>query len=54
MKYILYAFYFASHFVLSFAGFIYAIHGNTWIGLGIFFFFIIKFVLMMPNVLEQV
>ena len=54
MKYILYAFYFASHFVLSFAGLNYAIHGNTWIGLGIFFFFIIKFLMMMPDVMRSV
>jgi len=54
MKYLFYAFYFALHFVASFAGLIYAIHGNTWIGLGIFFFFIIKFLLMMPDVARSI
>ena len=45
-----YAFYFALHFVGAFLGLIIALHTDmTWIGLGIFFTFIIKFVLMLPD-----
>ena len=50
MNAIFYAFYFALHFVGSFLGLIIAIHVSTWLGLTIFFFFIIKFVLMMPDI----
>jgi len=54
MKYIFYAFYFALHFVAAFLGLIIAIHVSTWLGISIFLFFIIKFVLMMPNVMESI
>ena len=46
-----YAFYFALHFVGAFLGLIIALHTDmTWIGLGIFFLMIIKFVLMLPSI----
>jgi len=50
MKAIFCAFYFALHFVAAFLGLVIAIHLSTWLGLTMFFFFIIKFVLMMPNI----
>jgi len=54
MKSIFIAFYFALHFVGAFLGLIIAIHVSTWLGLSMFFFFIIKFLVMMPNVSEQI
>ena len=54
MKYIFYAFYFALHFVAAFLGLVIAIHVSTWLGLSMFLFFIIKFVLMMPNVVDSI
>jgi len=54
MKEILIALYFALHFVGAFLGLVVAIHVSTWLGLSMFLFFIIKFVLMMPDVLKQV
>jgi len=50
MNIIFYAFYFALHFVAAFLGLIIAIHVSTWLGLTMFFFFIIKFMLMMPDI----
>ena len=50
---IFYAFYFALHFVAAFLGLIIAINVSTWLGITMFFFFIIKFILMMPTVSEQ-
>jgi len=50
---IFYAFYFALHFVGAFLGLVIAIHLSTWLGLSMFFFFIIKFLIMMPTVSEQ-
>ena len=50
----IYAFYFALHFAGAFLGLIIALHIDmTWIGLGIFFTFIIKFVLMLPDLNER-
>jgi len=54
MKELFYALYFALHFVGAFLGLIIAIHVSTWLGLTMFFFFIIKFLIMMPNVMEQI
>jgi len=54
MKSIFIAFYFALHFVGAFLGLIIAIHLSTWLGLSMFFFFIVKFILMIPNVSEQI
>jgi len=54
MKEIFYALYFALHFVGAFLGLIIAIHLSTWLGLSMFFFFIIKFCLMMPSIEKQI
>ena len=54
MKEIFYALYFALHFVGAFLGLVIAIHVSTWLGLSMFLFFIVKFVLMMPDVMEKV
>jgi hypothetical protein len=54
MKEIFYALYFALHFVGAFLGLIVAIHVSTWLGLTMFFFFIIKFLIMMPDVSRQI
>ena len=48
------AFYFALHFAVMFLGLIIAIHIDMWIGLGIFGLFIIKFMLMLPDLNERV
>jgi hypothetical protein len=54
MKAIFYAFYFALHFVGAFLGLVIALHTDmTWIGLGIFFLMIVKFMLMLPNLNER-
>ena len=50
MKEIFKALYFALHVVGAFLGLVIAIHLSTWLGLSMFFFFIIKFCLMMPDV----
>ena len=50
MKYVFYAFYFALHFVGAFLGLIIAINVSTWLGLSMFAFFLIKFMLMMPDI----
>ena len=47
------AFYFALHFAAMFLGLIIAIHIDMWIGLGIFGLFIIKFMLMFPDLNER-
>jgi hypothetical protein len=47
------AFYFALHFAIIFLGLIIAIHVDTWIGLGIFGLFTIKFLLMLPDLNER-
>ena len=47
------AFYFALHFAVMFLGLIIAIHIDMWIGLGIFGLFIIKFMLMLPDLNER-
>ena len=54
MKEIFYALYFALHFVGAFLALIIAIHVSTWLGLTMFFFFIVKFLIMMPNVSRQI
>jgi len=50
MKSIFIAFYFALHFVGAFLGLIIAINVSTWLGLTMFAFFLVKFMLMMPNI----
>jgi hypothetical protein len=52
MKEIFYALYFALHFGGAFLGLIIAIHLSTWLGLSMFAFFIIKFLIMMPKLKE--
>ena len=54
MKELFYALYFSLHFVGAFLGLIIAIHVSTWLGLSMFAFFIIKFLIMMPDVMEKV
>ena len=54
MKEILIALYFALHFAGAFLGLIIAINLSTWLGLSMFAFFIIKFLIMMPDVMEKV
>ena len=54
MKEIFYALYFALHFAGAFLGLIIAIHLSTWLGLSMFAFFIIKFLIMMPDVMEKI
>ena len=47
------AFYFALHFAIIFLGLIIAIHVETWIGLSIMGLFLIKFMLMLPDLNER-
>ena len=54
MKELLIALYFALHFAGAFLGLVIAIHLSTWLGLSMFAFFIIKFLIMMPDVMEKV
>ena len=54
MKAIFYAFYFALHFAGAFLGLIIAINLSTWLGLTMFAFFLIKFMLMMPDVTRSI
>jgi len=54
MKLIFIAFYFALHFVAAFLGLVIAIHLSTWLGLSMFFFFIIKFMIMIPTVSNSI
>ena len=44
------AFYFALHFVGAFLGLVIAINLSTWLGLSMFAFFLVKFMLMMPDI----
>ena len=53
MKEIFYALYFALHFAGAFLGLVIAIHLSPWLGLSMFVFFIIKFMIMMPDVMEK-
>ena len=50
MKEIFYALYFALHFAGAFLGLVIALHLSFWLGISMFAFFIIKFMLMMPDV----
>ena len=54
MKELFYAIYFALHFAGAFLGLVIAIHLSFWLGISMFAFFIIKFLLMMPNVSRQI
>jgi len=54
MKEILIALYFALHFVGAFLGIVIAIHLSFWLGISMFFFFIIKFMIMIPDVSRQI
>ena len=54
MKEILKALYFALHFAGAFLGLVIAIHLSFWLGLSMFTFFIIKFMIMMPDVMEKI
>ena len=54
MKVIFYAFYFALDFVGAFLGLIIAINVSTWLGLSMFAFFLVKFMLMMPDVMRSI
>ena len=54
MKEILIALYFDLHFAGAFLGLVIAIHLSFWLGLSMFAFFIIKFMIMMPDVMEKV
>jgi hypothetical protein len=53
MKEIFKALYFALHFVGAFLGLVLAIHLSFWLGISMFAFFIIKFMIMMPDVSRQ-
>jgi hypothetical protein len=54
MKELFYALYFALHFAAAFLGLIIAIYVSTWLGISMFFFFIIKFLIMMPSIEKQI
>ena len=54
MKEILKALYFALHFAGAFLGLVIAIHLSFLLGLSMFAFFIIKFMIMMPDVMEKI
>ena len=54
MKELLKALYFALHFAGAFLGLVIAIHLSFWLGLSMFAFFIIKFMIMMPDVMEKI
>ncbi len=54
MKALFIALYFALHFGAAFLGLVIAIYLNFWLGLGMFAFFIIKFMLMIPTVSESI
>jgi hypothetical protein len=54
MRELFLAVYFALHFAGAFLGLIIAIHLSTWLGLSMFFFFIIKFCLMIPSVEKSI
>ena len=50
MKEIFWAFYFALHFAGAFLGLVIAINLSTWLGLTMFAFFLVKFMLMLPEI----
>ena len=50
MKELFWALYFALHFAGAFLGLVIAINLSTWLGLGMFAFSIVKFMLMMPEI----
>jgi len=50
MKELFWAFYFALHFAGAFLGLVIAINLSTWLGLSMFAFFLVKFILMVPTV----
>jgi len=54
MKELFWAFYFALHFAGAFLGIVIAINLSTWLGLGMFAFFIVKFMLMMPDIKRSI
>jgi len=54
MKSIFIAFYFALHFAGAFLGLVIAINLSTWLGLSMFAFFLVKFMLMLPDVTRSI
>jgi len=54
MKSIFIAVYFALHFAGAFLGLIIAINVSTWLGLSMFAFFLVKFMLMLPDVTRSI
>ena len=50
MKELFWAFYSALHFAGAFLGLVIAINLSTWLGLSMFAFFLVKFMLMMPEI----
>jgi len=50
MKELFWALYFALHFAGAFLGLVIAINLSTWLGLSMFAFFLVKFILMVPTV----
>ena len=54
MKELFYALYFALHFAGAFLGLIIAINLSTWLGLSMFAFFLVKFMLMMPDITRSI
>jgi len=50
MKELFWALYFALHFAGAFLGIVIAINLSTWLGLGMFAFFLVKFMLMLPEI----
>jgi len=50
MKELFWAFYFALHFAGAFLGLVIAINLSTWLGLSMFVFFLVKFMLMLPEI----
>ena len=54
MKEIFWALYFAMHFVGAFLGLVISINLSTWLGLSMFAFFLVKFMLMMPDIKRSI
>jgi len=54
MKELFWALYFALHFAGAFLGIVIAINLSTWLGLSMFAFFIVKFMLMMPDIKRSI
>jgi len=50
MKELFWAFYFALHFVGACLGLVIAINLSTWLGLSMCAFFLVKFMLMLPEI----